>query len=148
MRRPDGVRARPPFVTMLSVRNDPWRSKGVSGPHFRSELSVVSSEAVTVIYRELARSGQNLASLHANEGAVDRPRADPHGSGSALRRHVIRECSDPHCRAIGSARNRPRGVGPGGEFALRPRPKTTVARDRARRWRRGSPRCNLCSRAP
>ena len=29
--------------------------------------------------------------------------ADPHGSGSALRWHVIRECSDPHCRAIGSS---------------------------------------------
>ena len=26
MRRPEGVRARPPFVAILSVRSDPWRS--------------------------------------------------------------------------------------------------------------------------
>ena len=35
--------------------------------------------------------------------------ADTHGSGSALRRHVRRECSGPYCGTVGSARNRPRG---------------------------------------
>ena len=38
--------------------------------------------------------------------------ADTHGSGSALRRHVLRECSGPYCGTVGSARNRPRGRSP------------------------------------
>ena len=73
--------------------------------------------------------------------------ADIHGSGSALRLHVLRECSGPHCGAVGSARNRPRGRSPRwirtSAAAQNPR-----SRDRVRRWRRGSPRCNLCSLAP
>ena len=71
MRRPDGVRTRPPFAAISSVRSHPWRSKGVSWPLLRSQLSALASEAVTVISRKLARPGQNLASLHADEGAAD-----------------------------------------------------------------------------
>ena len=77
MRRPDGVRARAPFVAISSVWSDLWRSKRVSWPLHRSQMSNVSSDAVTAISRELARPGIIWASLHADEG----------GAAERLRRH-------------------------------------------------------------
>ena len=77
MRRPDGVRARAPFVAISSVWSDLWRSKRVSWPLHRSQMSNVSSDAVTAISRELARPGIIWPSLHADEG----------GAAERLRRH-------------------------------------------------------------
>ena len=87
-----------------------------------SSRDVASSGLLCMPTKEVRRSGY----------------ADIHGSGSALRRHVLRECSGPHCGAVGSARNRPRGRSRRwictSAAAQNPR-----SRDRVRRWRRGSP---------
>jgi len=60
-----------------SVWSDLWRSKRVSWPLHRSQMSNVSSDAVTAISRELARPGIIWPSLHADEG----------GAAERLRRH-------------------------------------------------------------
>ena len=68
----DGVRARSPFVAILSVRSDPLRSKRVMEALARSQLSAASSEDLKLIYRELARSGHHLAPWRADQGAAER----------------------------------------------------------------------------
>ena len=55
MRRLDGVRARPPFVDILSVRSDLRRSERVSWIYFRYLPSAVTSDDVSLISDELAR---------------------------------------------------------------------------------------------
>ena len=55
MRRPEGVRAQPPFVAILSVRSDLRRSERVSWAVFRYLPSAVTSDDVSVISGELAR---------------------------------------------------------------------------------------------
>ena len=61
-----------------------------------SSRDLASSGLLCMPTREVRRSGY----------------ADTHGSGSALRRHVLRERSGPYCGTVGSARNRPRGRSP------------------------------------
>ena len=59
----------------------------------------------TVSSRDLASSG--LLCMPTKEVRWS-GYADTHGSGSALRRHALRECSGSYCGTVGSARNRPR----------------------------------------
>ena len=71
--------------------------------------------------RDLASSG---LLWHPTKEVQRSGYADIHGSGSALRRHVLRECSGPHCGAVGSARNRPRGRSPRWMRTSAARPQT------------------------
>ena len=70
--RLDGVRAWAPFVAILSVRSDSRRLKRVMEALVRSQLSLAYSEDLTVISRELARSGHHLAPWRADQGAAER----------------------------------------------------------------------------
>ena len=97
MRRPDGVRARAAFVAISSVWSDLWRSKRVSWPLHRSQMSNVSSDAVTAISRELARPGIIWPSLHADEGG-DTIRMRLHGEQS----HAV--ASLVHCALVAFTR--------------------------------------------
>ena len=147
MRRPNGVRARALFIAFR-------RFGAIFGaPNAYRDLYIDLSFQ-TFHHMPLRRSPVSSRDL-ASSGLLCMPTkevrrsgyADIHGSGSALRRHVLRECSGPHCGAVGSARNRPRGRSRRwictSAAAQNPR-----SRDRVRRWRRGSPGCNLCSLAP
>ena len=121
MRPTDGVRTRPSFVAILSVWSNPRRSKCTSRDVSRSQLSDVASGDITVISRELARSGQNLAfctPTKVRRGGSTSIR----GSGSTLHRPSIQEFSGPHFGALQIAPNRRRS-GVGGELALWRRPK-------------------------
>ena len=73
---------------------------------------------------------------------------DIHGSGSALRRHALRECSGPRCGAVGSARNRPRGRSRRWICTFGRGPKPYGRAIELEKVSVGAPRCNLCSLAP
>ena len=77
-----------PFVAILWVRSNPWRSKRILGLIFRFQLSDVSSDVVAVISCELVQPRQNLFFCMPTKVRRTAP-ADPHGSGSALRRHKV-----------------------------------------------------------
>ena len=84
---------------------------------------LASSRLLCMTTKEMRRSGYT----------------DTHGSGSALRRHVLRDCSGPYCGTVGSARNRPRGRSPRW-IRTSAAAQNPWSRDRVISWRGGARR--------
>ena len=106
--RADEVRARARFVVISSDWSDPRRSRCVSCVLLRYLPSPVASGDVTLISRELARLGQNLAFLTSSR--IRRTTSTGgNGPGSVLLRHVLRDSINTGGRGVGIAPNRPRG---------------------------------------